>query len=130
MLSPKVVRPVLESVYVLALTGLAAWGFVTGTAAAILVAFLLALPTGLPAIVGYYLAYGLLALVPGANPDTSSGSVSCSADGSCHGSTTGDLAPWFAHTTVVIGVLAVTFAALVNLALLRLLLAKPRAARS
>ena len=63
---------------------------------------LLALPTGVVTLVGYYLAYGLLALVPGANP------------------TSGELATWFAVTTTLLGILAPIVAATINVVLLRL----------
>ena len=63
--------------YVLAVAATATIGFGTGSTAAILLAGALTLPTGVPAIIGFYLVYGLLALVPGANPDESSGWSSC-----------------------------------------------------
>jgi hypothetical protein len=113
--------------YVLAVAGIAVWGFAAESTAAILAAVLLALPTGLPALVGYYLAYGLLAQVPGANPSSGSGSASCAAGALCQETTTGDLAPWFALTTDVIGVLALTAAAAVNLVLLRVVVSRRRA---
>jgi hypothetical protein len=122
-------RILLESAYVLSVAAVAAWGFIAGTTAVILTAVALSLPTGLPALVGYYMVYGLLAQVPGANPSTFTGSFSCSPDGSCEGSTTGDLAPWFADTTVAVGVIALTAAALVNVAVLRFVTSKLRARR-
>ena len=67
-----------EAAYVLVVAVLAAWGFVTGSTALILAATALALPAGVVAIVGYYVLYGLLGVVPGANPDSASGS-SCSS---------------------------------------------------
>ena len=112
-------RPtLLEAAYMLAVAGLAASGFVAGTTALILAATVLALPTGVVALVGYYLLYGLLALVPGANPDTNQG-FSCSAAAMCRGHETGELASWFALSGVVIGVLLLTVAAACNVALLR-----------
>jgi hypothetical protein len=118
-----------EATYVLTIAGVATWGFVTDSTVAILGAVALSLPAGLPALVGYYLAYGFLALVPGANPDTGTGSASCSPDGTCQGSSTGDLAPWFVHATDVIGVLALTAGALLNVALLRYATSKVRSRR-
>jgi hypothetical protein len=121
-------RPTLrEAAYLLVVVGLAAWGFVAGSTATILLAVLLALPAGPVALVGYYVAYGVLALVPGANPDTSSGSATCSPSGACQVSTTGDLATWFAVSTDVIAVLLVTAAAVANVVLLRLVISRRRA---
>lgn len=95
-------------------------GFATGSTALILLATLLALPTGVVTLVGYYLAYGLLALVPGANPSTATGSWSCTADNVCHGTSAGELATWFAVTTTLLGILAPIVAATINVVLLRL----------
>ena len=114
----------LEGAYVLAVAGLATWGFAAGSTAMILLTVLLALPAGPAALVGYYVAYGVLALVPGANPDTNSGSATCSPSGACRGSTTGDLATWFALSTDVIAVLLLTAAALVNVVLFRLVISR------
>jgi hypothetical protein len=116
----------LEAAYVLAVAGVAAWGFTADSTAAILAAVVLALPCGIPALVGYYVAYGLLALVPGANPSSGSGSGSCTAEGVCQQYTTGDLAPWFAHTADVVGILALNAAAAVNVMLLRLAVCRRR----
>jgi len=115
------VRTTLEAAYVLTVGAIATYGFCADSTAAILTAAALALPTSIAAVPGYYLAYGLLALVPGANPSSSSGTGGCSPGGGCHESTSGDLAPWFAVTTDVIGVGALTAAALVNVLFLRLI---------
>jgi hypothetical protein len=114
----------LEAAYLLGVAGLAAWGFVSGSTVMILLAVLVALPAGPVALVGYYVAYGVLALVPGANPDTSSGSATCSPGVGCQVTTTGDLATWFAVATVVIGVLLLTAAAVANVLLLRLVVSR------
>jgi hypothetical protein len=98
----------LAVAYVVAVAVLATWGFASGSTVLILVAFALALPTGAPALVGYYLAYGLLAQVPGATPSS------------------GEQATWFAVTAAVLGALAPTVAALANVLLLRLLLRRRR----
>jgi hypothetical protein len=105
------VRPttIVSAAYVVAVAALATWGFASGATALILVAFALALPTGAPALAGYYLAYGLLAQVPGANPPS------------------GEPATWFLATTTVLGVLAPTVAAFANIVVLRLLLRRRRA---
>jgi hypothetical protein len=80
----------VATTYVGAVAVVAAAGFVTDSTPAILLAALLTLPS------------------------SSSGSATCSPDGICHGSTSGDLAPWFAVTTDVLGILALTGAALLN----------------
>jgi hypothetical protein len=108
--------------YVATVAAVAAIGFTAGSTAAILLAGLLALPAGVPAIIGYYVVYGVLAQVPGANPDGSSGYEACTPGGECDGSSTGDLATWFVVTTGVVGVLALTVAALLDVALVRMLL--------
>lgn len=118
------------SVYVLAVAVLAAAGFITDSTPPILVAAALSLPFSVIALPGYYMAYGLLALVPGANPSTSSspatGSGSCTPDGVCSATTTGDPAAWFVLATGVLGVLALTVAALLNLLAFRVLTARRR----
>ena len=68
------------------------------------------------------------ALVPGANPSSSSQSGSCTPSGDCLSKTTGDLAvAVFIVTSEIIGVLALTAAALLNVAVLRNLTARRRA---
>jgi hypothetical protein len=113
---------IVAGAYVATVAITATIGFTTDSTAAILLAVLLTLPSGVPAVVGYYLVYGLLAQVPGANPDSVSGYESCTADGECHGSTTGELVTWFAVTTDLIGIVALTAAALLDVVLVRLLL--------
>lgn len=79
------------------------------------------------ALPGYYVAYGLLALVPGANPSESSGSRECNTNGvDCHWSSTGDPAGWFHLTTEVIGVLALTCAATFNVLVLLVVIDRAR----
>ena len=99
----------------------AAWGFYTATTATILLAALLALPAGGPALVGYYMAYGLLAGVSGANPEVDSSGGRCTASGGCESFSTGEPAEWFLHTMDLVGVLALTTAAVLNVVLLRML---------
>ena len=86
----------------------------------------LALPSGLAGLVAFYAAYGLLALVPGANPDASSSSGSCAPSGACQWSSTGDLASWFQFTTDAIGVFALTTAAITNVLVAHWLLTRSR----
>lgn len=116
------------SVYALGVAVVAAAGFLGDSTSTILLSALLSLPASLIAVPGYYLAYGLLALVPGANPSESSGSGSCTEGGECSSSTTGDLADWFQVTTDVVGILALTCAALLNLLALRILTTRRRSA--
>ncbi len=74
-------RTTLEAAYVLTVGAIATYGFAADSTAAILTAAALALPTSIVAVPGFYLAYGLLALVPGANPSSSSGSGGCTPGG-------------------------------------------------
>jgi hypothetical protein len=108
---------IVSGAYVVVVAGLATIGATGDSAGPILIAGLLTLPTSVPAVLGYYVVYGLLAQVPGANPDSGTGSTSCSPSGECHGSSTGDLATWFALTTDVVGILALIVSAVVNIAL-------------
>jgi hypothetical protein len=76
------------SIYTLLVAVTAAVGFTTQSASTILIAAGLALPASTLAVPGYYIMFGLLALVPGANPSNSSGSASCTNGGECHESVT------------------------------------------
>jgi hypothetical protein len=119
------VRPTWgTSAYVGTVAATAAAGFVADSTALILIAALVALPASVLAMPGYYVAYGLVALVPGANPSSSSGYQSCSPDGTCHGSVEGELAAWFAITADALGIVALTGAALVNVVGLRAVIAR------
>jgi len=115
-----------EGTYVLIVMVIAAVGFTTGFTPMILLAAFLALPSSVIAVPAYYVTYGLLALVPGANPSRGTGSASCTPSGECRESTTGDLAAWFTIATEVIGILALTAAGLLNVILLRSLIARRR----
>lgn len=112
-------RQPLEAAYVLTVAVLAAVGFVADWTPPIALAALVSLPASLLALPGFYLAYGLLALVPGANPDHSSGSGSCTAAGDCTSTTTGDPATWLVVTADVLGIVALTAAGLLNVWALR-----------
>ena len=100
--------------YVAAVVSVAAVGFATGSTEKILLAGALALPSSVAGVIGFYLAVGLLAQVPGANPGSSSGSGSCSSGGVCTSTSNGGAAPWWLFTSDVIGVAALTAAAIVN----------------
>ncbi len=118
------VRPLL---YVVAVSLIAAVGFTEQSPWPILLAGLLAIPASIVALPCYYLAYGFLALIPGANPSSSSGSATFAPDGRMLTSvSTGMPAAWFTITTPVLGILALTVAAFVNVLLLRALAARRR----
>jgi preprotein translocase subunit SecG len=121
-------RPTWRSTtYLAAVAGLATAGFVSGSPAPIVLAAVLALPASIVAVPCYYLVYGLLALVTGANPSSSSGSGSGSSVGG--GGTTvtaDDTATWFAVTTHVLGVLALVVAAALNVLLVQAVLSRRR----
>jgi hypothetical protein len=87
---------VVAIAYVVTVAAIATFGFTTESTAGILLAAALALPSGVPALIGYYLAYGLLTQLPG-----------------------GDAASWFVPATEAVGVLALTVAALLNVVVLR-----------
>jgi hypothetical protein len=119
------------SAYVLLVAVLAAVGFLSDSTPPILLAAFLSLPVSVIALPGYYAVYGLLALVPGANPSVSSSSArSCTEDGVCSRSVIGEQAGWFVVTTEVAGVLALTCAALLNVLALRVLTARRGSRRS
>jgi hypothetical protein len=102
----------MASAYVLAVASIATAGFVAESTRLILLAALLSLPASVIALPAYYAAYGLLAQVPGANPSDFSSSSRFCADGTdC---ITGNPAVWFQITTNVLGIVALTCAALVN----------------
>ena len=125
-------RPTWRSTtYLAAVAGLATAGFVQGSPGPIVLAAVLALPASIVALPCYYLVYGLLALVTGANSSSSSGSgSSSSAGGSSTTVTTDDMATWFAVTTHVLGVLALTVAAAVNVLLARAVVSRRQGRRA
>jgi len=114
-------------IYVAAVALVAAVGFIEQSPWPIVVAALLALPASIVTLPCYYLAYGLLALIPGANPSSNSGSSSSDAYGNTLATVTaGTPAAWFTLATHVLGILALTAAALLNVLLLRALAARRR----
>ena len=98
-------------------------GFLQDLAWLILLASVLALPASIVAVPGYYVSYGLLGLVPGANPSSNSGDASSGPGGTVTSWETGGLAVWFSVTTDVLGVLALTLAAVLNVLVFRTLIA-------
>lgn len=120
------VRLTLRSlIYVVTVALTATVGFIEQSPWPILLAALLALPVSLVAVLSYYVVYGLLALIPGANPSSNSGSETSAAPGSMITSvTTGTPAAWFTSSTQALGILALTVAAIANVRLLRALAAR------
>lgn len=96
-------------IYVSVVAGVAALGFLTDATAVILLAAVLALPCAAVTLPGYYVAYGLLAQLPGADPPTGGGWLWIAAD--------------------AVGILALTAGALANVVLWRMLLAARRRPR-
>jgi hypothetical protein len=121
-------RPtVRSSLYVAAVAVIAAVGFTAQSPSPILLAALLTAPASIVAVPCYYLAYGFLAMVPGAQPSSSSESATFSPDGRILTSVSAGMpAAWFTTTTLALGILALTVAALVNVLLLRALAARRR----
>jgi hypothetical protein len=112
-------------IYVVAVALIAAVGFTEESPWPILLAALLAIPASIVALPGYYVVYGVLALIPGANPSSSTGTETFAPDGNTLTSvTTGTPAAWFTITTHLLGILSLTVAALLNVLLLRALAAR------
>ena len=102
-------------------------GLVGQTAWPTLLATAISLPASIVTLPGYYLAYGLLALIPGANPSSSSGSASVDAGGHLVSPAVGGTqAAWFTTTTLVLGVVLLTAGAVVNVLIVRALAARRR----
>ncbi len=122
------IRPTWSSAtYVAVVAACAALGLVGHTAWPVLLAAAISLPAAIVTLPGYYVVYGLLALIPGATPSSSSGSGS--ADAGVHllsSVTTGARATWFTVTAPVLGVLLLTAGAVVNVLLVRTLIAHRR----
>jgi hypothetical protein len=114
------------SLYVLGVAAVSTLGFTSGSTPAILLAAFLALPSSIIAMPAYYVIYGILALLPGANPSSSTGSSSCAPNGDCQETTAGGAAAWFTFTTEAVGILALTAAALLNAIVLQNLIAARR----
>ncbi|MEP7368528.1 MAG: hypothetical protein ABI662_02650 [Dermatophilaceae bacterium] len=99
---------------------IAAVGFTGGSPWPILLAAILTLPASIVAVPCYYLAYGILALIPGANPSSSTGSAMQYAPaGPITSVVTGEPAAWFSVTALVVGILTMTVAAILNVLLRR-----------
>lgn len=124
---PNVRLSVRSSLYVAAVALIAAVGFTEQSAWPILFAALLTVPTSMVVVPCYYVVYGLLALIPAANPSSNSGSATFAPDGRMLTSVSAGMpAAWFTITTFILGILALTVAAIVNVLLLRALAARNR----
>ena len=118
---------VVSWAYVAGVGVLAGVGFIGQSPWLILLAALLAVPVSLVAMPCFYVAYGLLAQIPGANPSTSTGSAAVSTDGASLWSvTTGSTASWFTITAHVLGIVTLVVAATLNVRLARGLRARMR----
>lgn len=116
-----------SAAYVTTATWCATLGFIDGTTWPILLAAAISLPASIVTLPGYYVLYGLLATVPGADPSSSSGSGSVDTGGHLLSSvTTGTPAVWFTITTLVLGILALAVGAFANVQLTRVLAARRR----
>jgi len=114
-------------IYVAAVASIAAVGFFHDSPWPILLAALLAIPLSVVRVPCYYIGYGLLSFIPGASPSSNTGSGGFAADGHTLPSAgTGMPAAWFTTTTDLIGILALTLAAILNVLLLQALAARRR----
>jgi hypothetical protein len=111
--------------YVLGVAAVATVGFTIASTSLLLLAAVVTLPSSAIAVPAFYVAVGLLGLIPGANPSLSTGSGSCTPSADCQ-TTTGDPASWFLLASNVLGVLAVAAAASLNVVLIRALIAARR----
>lgn len=116
-----------SATYVAVVAACATSGLVGHTAWPVLLAAAISLPAAVVTLPGCYVVYGLLALVPGANPSSSSGSGSADAGGHLISSvTTGAQATWFTIVTPLLGALLLTAGAVVDVLLVRTLVARRR----
>ncbi len=118
--------PVVALTYVLGVAAVTTVGFTTASTSLLLLAAVVTLPSSVLAVPAFYVVVGVLGLVPGANPSHSTGAGSCAPSGDCQVSTTGDPASWFVFATDVVGILALAAGALLNVVLLRALIAARR----
>lgn len=113
-----------SSSYIAAVTVCAVLGFVLRVPWPILLAAAISLPASVVTLPAFYMVYGLLALVPGANPSMSTGSGSVDSSGAVISSvSTGLPSTWFAITTAVLGALALGVGAVLNVVIVRMLTA-------
>jgi hypothetical protein len=119
-------RPTLRSsIYVAFITVIASVGIIEKSPWPVLVAAFLTLPASIAVVPCYYLIYGMLAQIPGANPSSNTGYEVQNADGTTITSvTTGAQAPWFVVTTQAVEIIAFTFAAVLSVLFLRALAAR------
>ena len=121
MLPAPSVRPTLRSsAYVVAIVLMATAGIIEQSPWPVLLAGLLTVPACFAAVPCYYIVYGVLAQIPGANPSSSTGYEYQSAPGAKIVSVmTGAQATWFVITAQALGILAFAVAAILNVLLLR-----------
>ena len=111
----------------MAVASIATVGFIAESPWLIVIAALLALPASIVAMPCYYFVYGVLALIPGANPSINTGFESVAADGTTITSmVTGTPAAWFTITTHVLGILTLIVASFLNVLILGSLAARRR----
>ena len=115
--------------YVLGIAVLTFLGFQSHSTPVLLTAVALTLPASVATLPAYYVLYGLVSQIPGANPLHSSGS-GISSRGTVIVVTSGMPAPWFAPTTHLLGVLLLTLGAVLNVLLVRAVLARRSADQS
>ena len=116
---------VASTLYVIATGLLASVGFALANPWPILLATLITLPSSIIALPAYYLAYGLLSQLSGANPSTSSGSGSVSSDGAVTSTISIAMpAEWLTTLTPILGVGAIVAAAIANVFITRTLAAQ------
>ena len=125
LLRTALLRPA-SMAYVLAVAATAALGFVIGSPVPVLLAAAATLPASVVTMPLFYVVTGLLGLVPGANPSSSSGSGSGTVDGTATTHETGAAATWWTVSTHVVGVLAIAAAAAANVLLVRRLRTRRR----
>ncbi|GAB3594339.1 hypothetical protein GCM10027446_18010 [Angustibacter peucedani] len=118
----------LEAVYVLLVGALAVGWLVTASPGFYLAAAALTLPASVVAVPAFYVGYGLLALVPGASPSSSSGSgFGVTGGGEQVVMNPEDVpAVWFQPTVLALGVALLLLAAVVDVLLVRRLRARRR----
>jgi hypothetical protein len=98
-------------------------GFASYSTPALVAALVLTVPASVVTLPAFYVLYGLVSQIPGANPLHSSGS-GLSSDGSVIVVTSGMPAPWLAPTMHTLGVLLITLGAVLNVLLARAVLAR------
>jgi hypothetical protein len=106
--------------YVACIAVMATAGFGLQSPGLVLLAAVGTLPISVVALPAYYIVAGLVGLIPGANPSHASGAGYATPNGHIiTTSETGAPAQWFLISLAVIGVAALTAAAMLNVLLLQ-----------